>query len=427
MNVEQLSEKRQTLLATARELASSPEGDMAQVKSLMSEAEGIAQRIEAIKSLGEMAPVAKPAQIDEPWKSGGVTKNPFTGNRDESNYKAYAFGQWARAIAGNRKAAEWVKNNLKAQTEGTTTAGGFTVPDPLSSDLIYLREQYGIARQNCRIYPMSSDILNVPNATVSTIVRYPGEATAITDSDMTFAQVQLVAKKMAILTQVSKELAEDSIIDFGATLARDMAWAMAQEEDKVVFNNAVYAAAGINGILYGVYSQDATKANIANVVTFTTAQTPAFSPALNDLAKMVGKMPTYATNPKWYMHREVFFNAVVPKLQALSGNAIGDIQNAFSQAPTLYGYPVVFVQNMAKTLAANTAYILFGDLSVGTAFGDRRGVTVEVSDQRYFETDNLAFKATQRFAFNAFDLGNINAAPASQVPGALIVGASVGT
>ncbi|NBT32485.1 MAG: hypothetical protein EBT13_11470, partial [Rhodobacteraceae bacterium] len=112
MNIEQLGEKRQTLLATAREMASNPDGDLAQVKSIMAEAEQIAQRIEAIKSLGEMQPVAaKPAQIDEPWKSGGVVKNPFTGTREEANFKAYAFGQWARSVMGNRKAAEWVKNN----------------------------------------------------------------------------------------------------------------------------------------------------------------------------------------------------------------------------------------------------------------------------------------------------------------------------
>ena len=428
MNVEQLSEKRQTLLATARELASSPEGDMAQVKSLMSEAEGIAQRIEAIKSLGEMAPVAKPAQIDEPWKAGGVGKNPFPGTRDEANFKAYAWGQFARSIMGNRKAAEWVKHNLKAQSEGTTTAGGFTVPDPLSSDLIYLREQFGVARQNCRIYPMSSDILNVPNASASTTVYYPGENTAITASDLTFAQVQLVAKKMAVLTQVSKELAEDSIIDFGATLARDMAFVMAKEEDRVVFGNASDSGtSGIDGAPWAVYNLNATKANIASLVLFTTGQTITYAPTLTNLAAMVGRLPTYASNAKWYMHKEIFHNAIAPLLNALSGNAIMDIQNAYGQNPTLFGYPVVFVQNMQKTLAASTPYILLGDLSVGTAFGDRRGVTIEVSDQRYFVEDALAFKGTQRYGFNAFDLGNVSATASARVPGALIVGASQAT
>lgn len=429
MTIEQLSEKRNTVLATARELAANPESDLAQVKSLMAEASAIADRIEALKSMGESAPVAKPVEqiADEPWKSGTVVKNPFTGSRDEQNWKAYAFGQWARSIMGNRKAADWVKSNLKAQSEGTTTAGGFTVPDPLSADLIYLREQFGIARQNCKVVPMSADNLLVPNATASTTVYYPGENTAITASDLTFAQVNLVAKKMAVLTQVSRELAEDSVIDFGATLARDMAFVMAKEEDRVVFNNAVDATSGINGILYAVYSADATKANIASLVLFTTAQTVAFSPTLANIRSMVQKLPTYAANAKWYMHKEIWFTAIAPLLDGLSGNSISDIANAYGPNPSLYGYPVVFVQNMPKTLAASTPYILLGDLSVGTLFGDRRGVTIDMSDQRYFVEDAIAFRGTERYAFNAFDLGNVSGVAASRVPGSLIVGASQAT
>jgi HK97 family phage major capsid protein len=316
---------------------------------------------------------------------------------------------------------------LKAQSEGTTTAGGFTVPDPLSSELIYLREQFGIARQNCRIYPMSSDVLNVPNATASTTVYYPGENTAITASDLTFAQVNLVAKKPSVLTQVSKELAEDSIIDFGATLARDMAYVLAKEEDRVVFNNAVDSTSGLDGILYAIYSSNATKANIASLQVFTTGQTITYAPTLANLKGMVAKLPTYAAQAKWYMHKEIWYNAIAPLLDALGGNAISDIANAYGPTPMLYGYPVVFVQNMQKTLAASTPYVLLGDLSMGTAFGDRRTVTIEVSDQRYFVEDALAFKATERFAFKAFDIGNVDSTAANRVPGSLIVGASAAT
>jgi HK97 family phage major capsid protein len=327
---------------------------------------------------------------------------------------------------GNRKATDWVKNHIKAN-EGTDTAGGFTVPDPLSSDLIYLREQFGIARQNCRIYPMSSDTLRVPNATASTTVYYPGENTAITLSDMTFAQVSLTAKKAAVLTQVSKELAEDSIIDFGASLARDMAYVLAKEEDRVVFNNATDATTSIDGCLWAVYNANATKANIASLVQFTTGQTITYAPTLTNLSAMVGRLPTYAANAKWYMHKEIWYNAIAPLLNALSGNAILDLQQAFGAQPKLFGYDVVFVQNMQKTLAASTPYILLGDLSVGTAFGDRRSVTIEVSDQQYFKEDALAFKATERYAFNAFDIGNVNATASARVPGSLIVGASSAT
>jgi HK97 family phage major capsid protein len=425
MNLTQLQNQKESVLATARELASG-NGDLAQVKSLMAEAKGIEERIETIKALGQGHPVATEAQVDQPWKSGGVGRNPLSGTRDEANWKAYAWGQWGRSIMGNRKAAEWVKNNLKAQSEGTTTAGGFTVPDPLSSELIYLREQFGIARQNCRIYPMSSDVLNVPNATASTTVYYPGENTAITASDMTFAQVNLVAKKPSVLTQVSKELAEDSIIDFGATLARDMAYSLAKEEDRVVFNNVVDSTSGLDGILYAVYNLG-TVANIASLQIFTTGQTITYAPTLANLKGMVAKLPTYAPNAKWFMHKEIWYNAIAPLLDALGGNAISDIANAYGPTPMLYGYPVVFVQNMQKTLVASKPYILLGDLSVGTAFGDRRTVTIEVSDQRYFVEDALAFKATERFAFSAFDVGNVNATASLRVPGSLIVGASAAT
>jgi HK97 family phage major capsid protein len=108
-------------------------------------------------------------------------------------------------------------------------------------------------------------------------------------------------------------------------------------------------------------------------------------------------------------------------LIALGGNAILDIQNAYTTAPTLFGYPIEWVQNMPKAPAATIPVAILGDLSKGVAFGDRRSMTVEVSDQVKFVEDALTYKATERFAFNAHDVGNVNASAASKVPGSLIV------
>ncbi len=124
MNIEQLQAKREGFLASARELAAG-DGDLAQVKSLMAEAKNIEERIETIKSLGVTAPVASAPVEDKPWKSGGVSKritDLLPGDTaEERNYKAYQWGQWARSIMGNRKAADWVKNHIKAN-EGTDRA-----------------------------------------------------------------------------------------------------------------------------------------------------------------------------------------------------------------------------------------------------------------------------------------------------------------
>ena len=125
MNIEQLQAKREGFLASARELAAG-DGDLAQVKSLMAEAKNIEERIETIKSLGVTAPVASAPVEDKPWKPGGVSKritDLLPGDTaEERNYKAYAWGQWARSIMGNRKATDWVKNHIKAN-EGTDSAG----------------------------------------------------------------------------------------------------------------------------------------------------------------------------------------------------------------------------------------------------------------------------------------------------------------
>jgi len=425
MNIEQLTAKRETLLATARELASG-DGDLAQVKSIMAEAKSIEERVETIKSLGASAPVVTPAVDATPWKGGiNVQRNPFNGSADEKNLKAYTFGQFARHLAGVKSASKWLSDNghLKAQTEGTDTAGGYTVPNIVAADLIWLREMYGVARRNSRIYPMSSDTLLVPSATASTTVYYASEATAITASDITFGQVSLSAKKLAVLTIASKELGEDTVIDLGASLARDMAYAIAKEEDNACFNGDGTATYGsITGILNAVYGLSATKTSIASAVLGPVLTGAAFSNfTLANFQAMVAKLPTYADNAKWYMHKDLFFNGVADKLIALGGNAILDIQNAYTTAPTLFGYPIEWVQNMPKAPAATIPVAILGDLTKGVAFGDRRSMTVEVSDQVKFVEDALTYKATERFAFNAHDVGNVNASAASKVPGSLIV------
>jgi HK97 family phage major capsid protein len=425
MTIEQLEGQRQSTIAAAKEVLING-GDMNEANRLHQSAKSLSERIEMLREFGSVpAPVASEAPKHEPWKSGGVTKNPFPGSRDEANYKAYAFGQWIRgAVLGNAKAAKWcAENGIKSQTEGTDSAGGYTVPEIVSSSLIWLRNEFGVARRYSRIYPMTSDTLNVPNASTSTTTYYPSEATAITASDVTFSQVQLLAKKLAILTIVSKELNEDTVIDFGAMLAQDFAYGLALAEDAAAFQGDGTSTYGsITGIMPKIKALSATYANIASMVVGATGSSSALSSlTLANWQSMVAKLQPYATNPRWFMHKSVFYNGCADKLIALGGNAIMDIQNAYGTEPTLFGIPISFVQNMPSATGASVDLAVLGDLSKGVAFGDRRGVSVEVSDQVKFIEDALTFKATERYAFNAFDVGNVNATVSSQVPGSLIV------
>jgi len=425
MTIEQLEGQRQSTIAAAKEVLING-GDMAEANRLHTAAKSLSERIDMLKEFGSVpAPVASEAPKHEPWKSGGVTRNPFPGTRDEANFKAYAFGQWVRgSVLGNAKAAKWcAENGIKSQTEGTNSEGGFTVPEIVSSSLIWLRNEYGVARRYSRVYPMTSDVLNVPNASTSTTTYYPGEATAITASDIVFSQVALTAKKLAILTIVSKELNEDTVIDFGATLAQDFAYGLALAEDADAFQgdgSATYG--GITGIMPRIKALSGTFSSIASMVVGAAGSGTALSSlTLANWQSMVAKIQPYATQPRFYMNKSIFYNGVADKLIALGGNAIMDIQNAYGAEPTLFGIPISFVQNMPSAPAANRTIAVLGDLSKGTAFGDRRGVSVEVSDQVKFIEDALTFKATERYAYNVFDVGNVTATVGDQVAGSLIV------
>jgi len=425
MTIEQLEGQRQSTIAAAKEVLING-GDMAEANRLHTAAKSLSERIEMLKEFGNVpTPVASEAPKSEPWKAGGVVRNPFPGTKDEADYKAYAFGQWVRGtVLGNAKAAKWCsEHGVKSQTEGTNSEGGFTVPEIVSSSLIWLRNEYGVARRYSRVYPMTSDVLNVPNASTSTTTYYPGEATAITASDIVFSQVALTAKKLAILTIVSKELNEDTVIDFGATLAQDFAYGLALAEDAAAFQGDGTGTYGsITGIMPRIKALSGTFANIASMVVGAAGSGTALSSlTLANWQSMVAKLQPYATNPRFYMNKSIFYNGIADKLIALGGNAIMDIQNAYGAEPTLFGIPISFVQNMPSSPAASRSIAVLGDLSKGVAFGDRRGVSVEVSDQVKFIEDALTFKATERYGFNVFDVGNVTATVGDQVAGSLVV------
>mgnify|MGYP001568497910 FL=1 len=158
-----------------------------------------------------------------------------------STLDAYQVGMWLQAALLRRpQAKKYVLENCdhsyrQAMEEGTDNLGGYSVPDPLAATIIELFEQWGVFRQYSRNVAMTSDTLDVPRLEGSLTVYYPGEGAAITPSDLTFGQVNLVAQKMAAYGIMSTELNEDSVISMTDLLVRDMARGFAYNEDKEAF------------------------------------------------------------------------------------------------------------------------------------------------------------------------------------------------
>ena len=82
--------------------------------------------------------------------------------------------------------------------------------------------------------------------------------------------------------------------------------------------------------------------------------------------------------------------------------------------PMFQGLPVVFNQVTNKTLSnqASTRLLYLGDLNMAAKFGDRRSVTMSMSDQRYWDEDQIGVKWTERMDINIHSKGTATEAGA---------------
>jgi HK97 family phage major capsid protein len=310
---------------------------------------------------------------------------------------------------GNKKAKAWCRDNgIQATMSGTNNpAGGFLVPEPMESSIIELRERFGVFRQESTVWPMSDSVTIVPRVAGDVASYYVGEASEITQSDMTINQIKLEAKKLATLTTMSSELNEDAVISMAELLTRSIAYEFALEEDKAGF---LGDGTGVYGGIVGLTGALAA----GSKVTATSRQT--FSALIfADFESVIGACKMWpGMQAKWYVSQAGWAASMQRLANAAGGVTMAEL--ASGMANSFMGYPVVKTQVLESRLTGTSGLpaCYFGDLRMGSYLGTRRGITISLDSSRYFEFDLLAIKATQRFDINIHDRGTASA------PGGLI-------
>ena len=392
-----------------------------QIATLQSEVKQL-EEIEAMKSAASTyshsatpstkADAVIPAPAIEFSRVSKVKNFKGTVAGKSADERAYRFGKWFKgAVVGDQASKQWCDQNgiqTKALSEGTNYLGGYLVPPEFSTDIIDLRETYGVARQVARVVPMSSDTLTIPRRTGGLTAYFVGEASTITDSNKTWDQVNLVAKKLAALTLWSSELNEDAMISIGDDLAGEIAYAFSQKEDECYFNgDGTSTYGGITGVRSKLRNVDST---IANIKGLQVATGNAYSEiVLGDFHGVMGRLPLYARNGAVWIMSATFFDTVPHKLQvAAGGNTVVDIANGGVQR--FLGYPVVLSQVMPTNEANSQICALLGNFRFGSTFGDRRLLSLALSSEYKFAEDQLAIRGTERFDINVHDVGSTSAA-----------------
>jgi HK97 family phage major capsid protein len=358
----------------------------------------------------EGAPRASRITIPARARSGRQLK-AFAGGQDAER-EAYLSGQWLLAnIWGHDGATAWCREHgihvrgAMAGSEGNL--GGHLIPEEFERSIIRLVEDYGVFRRFARVIPMGSDTWTGPRRIGGVTVYFPGENGSITESDPTVDQITLTARKMAALVKYSTEISEDAVIDIADFIATEIAYGFAVKEDACGF-------LGTGTSTYGGVSGLITETGAGSTVTAASGNTAFSTLDLTDFESMVGKLPRYpGIRPRWFISQAGWAASMMRLQDAAGGNSSQDLGSG--PGMTFLGFPVVIVQSMNSTLTAQTStdgLCYFGDLALAASFGMRRGIRINVSEDRYFEYDQIGIKGTERFDINVHDAGDASNAGA---------------
>lgn len=385
-----------------------------------------------VKDVNQETDDEKSARIDIPKKppvvSGRRYFNAMVFKTEETQRWAYIWGQQFMALRGNPFAAQYCKDygftptyvspSAVGQSEGINTEGGYLVLPEIDREIVKLELQYGSFQANARNVPMTSNTKDRDRKTGNLTMYAVGEKVAGTQSNLTWDQLALIAKDWMVLTTLSNQLNNDSIIPIMDELANDVALASAKKKDDTGFvGDGTSTYHGITGIVNKLKAVNMTGTTVDEGGGVIMGTGNAFSEiVLADFTKLIGILPRYAgMNPKFYCHSAVAGGLLDLLKAAATGNSFLDIQNG-KPTRTFLGYPVETNNSMASAEATNALIVLFGDLRLAADFGDRQQTTFAISDSAtvdsvsVFTTNQLALRWTERWDINVHDVGTSTAA-----------------
>lgn len=253
--IQQLQAERRAKLREARSVMRKIKQDTpekqaraheAEFDALTTEADEIEAQIDEINSRSQdRGDPRRPVGADAEVRGDGITLAP--GEKSFALGKEDRMTSWATARKPDDEMAQLstgrflrsmlmgATNDLerRALSEGTDSAGGYTVPSILSARLIdALRAESVVFRAGAQVVPLTSDSHSIAAVAADPVPAWRDENASVSESDPTFRNVPMQPKSLAVLTRLSRELFEDSL-NLEQELPRILAAALAVELDRV--------------------------------------------------------------------------------------------------------------------------------------------------------------------------------------------------
>ncbi len=306
-----------------------------------------------------------------------------------------------RALAGWAKAIHQYKNGIgsldpaivKALGESSGSTGGFLVPVEFRSELLRLVIEGQIVRPRATIIPMATDTIKIPRINDTTHAStihggikgtWTAESAAISQAAPAFGQVELHAKKFADLIIAPNELVMDSPISIPALLGVLLREGLGFFEDNSAINGS-----GVGEMLGFL----AASGCLIAVTRKTTSHVK-----YEDICDMYARMfPSSLSRAVWVCSPAVFPELAQMSVAVGTGGSAVWITNYTTAAGappmTIFGRPLIISEKI-PTLASQ-GDICFVDFSY-YLIGDRMQMELTSSKERYFDTDETAFRIIER-------------------------------
>lgn len=287
---------------------------------------------------------------------------------------------------------QFVQGETRAQSVGTTTAGGFLVPTGFRAELEKALLQFGGMRQSRATVLRTATGNDLPMPTSNDTGNSGAllaENTTDAEQDVTFGSTTLNAYKYTSkIVKVSIELMQDSAFSMDAFLAA----ALGERLGRI--HNTHFTTGTGSGQPNGVV----TAATLGK--TGTTGQTTSI--IYDDLVDLEHSVdPAYRGQAEWMLNDSSV--KIIKKLVDGNGLPLWSSGIAVREPDTILGYPWIVNQDMAA-MAANAKSVLFGDFSK-YMIRDVMDITMIRLAERYADAGQVGFIAFSRNDGDLLDAG----------------------
>jgi Predicted phage phi-C31 gp36 major capsid-like protein len=324
---------------------------------------------------------------------------------NESEYSFYA--DVAASRKGDQKAIERLNESVegKAMTVGTSSAGGYLVPDQYSREVLDLRFQIAVLEPLFSRINVTSDTLRIASVTGGLTAGWVAELAEKPAADLTFGEISTGVFTVAGLAVASNQLLSYA----GSQIDRLVNTELARRINRVI-EIAILNGSGTGqpkGILgtSGVGTTALTSTDVDDLLdAISDAITAIYTDFIDAPNAIVMHPRTWGRIAKARDTNGAYLigSATAPRQDRTAVAGLPGYSGGQTPRGELFGLPVYTTANVPTDLGTGTdeSRVIVGKFDEGLVL-DRGGITVDKSEHVYFTSNQTIFRGEQDIGFTA--------------------------